>query len=80
MIGPAPDLGGNVTVMPSCVNCSGAKGGDAQLFMEYGGARAAVGTPVSVCHVGCHNPHSSTGGNSAQVDVMQNNSMPPVMA
>ena len=33
MIGPAPDLGGNVTVMPYCVKCSG--GANPQLPQDF---------------------------------------------
>ena len=40
-VGVGPDLGGNVTAMPVCVNCGGgsasAGGGDPQDYGEYGG-------------------------------------------
>ncbi len=49
MIGPAPDLGGNVTVMPLCADCGGAQSKSPQDFADVWPRSTPVGTPVEVC-------------------------------
>ncbi len=66
MIGPAPDLGGNVTVMPYCVKCSG--GANPQLPQDFENPwqpDSVVGTPVPLCPVSsCPNPNAGPQTNT----------------
>lgn len=78
MIGPAPDLGGNVTVMPLCVSCNGVvMPSSPQQWDQYGGESSVVGKTPPVCPVpghggepsSCPNPQVRGRGSGPQVDM-----------
>lgn len=73
MIGPSPDLGGNVTAMSQCSSHSCGPGGGVascpvqpQAFSQYGGLSVAPGTPPPLCPPPCGCDGNGSAPGSAQ--------------